>query len=265
MNGGCAKPALDPTVAVAAGSAAAAELAVALSLPLLADQEVQPHLLLLAYRDGRLQLEPADRSSGAVWVDFAGGASRHRLQGGADLVVRAIRGRSKGSLWVVDATAGLGRDAFVLAARGFQVTMIERSPLVAALLADGLQRAAQSAEPLVAEAAARLTLCCADAVEWLRGATASAPDVIYLDPMFPDERKSALPKKEMRLFQRLLAHGDDGPALLHAALQRASRRVVVKRPPKGPPLGGVLPAYVLAGKAVRFDVHALPHSAEQEA
>lgn len=244
------------TIAVLArgpDDSAAAALAARLGLPLGqgpgADAE-----LLLSYTEHGLQLQPVDGRCGAVRVDFDGAALRHRLQGGAELVAKAVRGRSREPLRVVDATAGLGRDALVLAARGFAVTMVERSPVVAALLEDGLMRAVASSENAVAAAAKQLDLVCADAVVWL-GSAAPQPDVIYLDPMFPDERKSALPRKEMQLFQLLLAHGAEDPALLVAARQAARIRVVVKRPVKGPPLAGVEPAYELSGKAVRFDVY----------
>lgn len=203
-----------------------------------------------------LELRPADGRCGAVRVDFDAPALRHRLQGGAELVARAVRGRSREPLQVVDATAGLGRDALVLAANGFAVTMIERSPIVAALLADGLARAQASEVAETAAIAARLALVCADATQWLAAVVAEArPDVVYLDPMFPDERKSALPRKEMQLFQQLLEHGPEDPQLLAAARRAARLRVVVKRPIKGPLLAGVAPSHQLSGKAVRFDVY----------
>lgn len=236
----------------------AAELADALGLLLVPQPPASTAVLLLSWQQGRLQLEPNDGRCGPVVVDFAAGANRHRQQGGLDLVVRAVRGRSSEPLRVVDATAGLGRDAFALAGRGFAVTMIERSPIVAALLADGVGRAQASGEPGVASAACRLSLQVGDATLLLPAWRGTAPDVIYLDPMFPDERKSALPKKEMRLFQQLLLPAADEADLLRSAQMTARRRVVVKRPLKGPPLAGAAPSYSLTGKAVRFDVYAMP-------
>ncbi|MDX9873728.1 MAG: class I SAM-dependent methyltransferase [Spongiibacteraceae bacterium] len=230
-------------------------LAERLQLPLIATG-APDYSLLLSYRDDVLSLEPADGSSGSIAVDFSGGASRHRLQGGAELVVRAVRGRSREPLRVVDATAGLGRDSLVLAHAGFDVTLIERSPIVAALLEDGLQRARQARDPAINAAATRMQLLQGDACRLLAQWRATRPDVIYLDPMFPDERKSALPKKEMRLFQQLLGPGND-TELLAVARTVATRRVVVKRPLKGPALSERAPSYVLSGKAVRFDVYAV--------
>src|SRR5690606_5526316 len=100
---------------------------------------------------------------------------------------------------ILDATAGWGRDSFILASLGFEVTMIERSPIVAVLLKDALKRAANN------EACKRMHLIQDDAVHYLQPlAEKNRPDVIYLDPMFPARKKSALVKKEMALLQTLL-------------------------------------------------------------
>lgn len=237
-------------------------LAAALDLPIVADAAALPAgcPAWLGFRDARLQLFPADpRQSGPVAVDFGSGAALRRAQGGAELIVKAVRGRSRQPLHIVDATAGLGRDSFVLASRGFAVTALERNPIVAALLADGLARA-RGADAGTAEIAARIELRGVEAVAYLAALKEPVrPDIVYLDPMFPPSQKSALVKKEMRLFQQLL-HGaeaaGDAAALLEAARAAARLRVVVKRPAKAPPLAGSAPDYALPGKAVRFDVYA---------
>jgi 16S rRNA (guanine1516-N2)-methyltransferase len=230
-------------------------LAQSLHLPLIDSEAALPEQFAatLAYVDDSLQLFPRDaRQSGPVCVDFCGGANRHRLRGGAELIVRAVRGRAREPLTVIDATAGLGRDSFILAGRGFDVTLLERSPVIAALLADGLRRARAADDATVATIAARMTLHCADATSWLDDHGA---DVIYLDPMFPDLGQSALAKKEMQLFQQLLLDRGDEAALLQAARAAARLRVVVKRPRKAPPLAGVAADYALEGRSVRFDVY----------
>lgn len=230
-------------------------LAQALQLPLCAPDSPLPEgaVASLVYAGDTLQLAPRDeRQSGPVEVDFCGGASRHRLQGGAELVVKAVRGRSREPLAVVDATAGLGRDSFILASRGFAVTLLERSPVIAALLDDGLRRARECGDESVAAIAARMTLQCADAVHWL---AAHDTDVVYLDPMFPDLGQSALAKKEMRLFQQLALEQGDETALLQQARCAARLRVVVKRPRKAPPLAAQPADYALEGRSVRFDVY----------
>lgn len=154
---------------------------------------------------------------------------------------------------ILDATAGLGRDAFVLASLGCEMTLIERQPLVAALLEDGLQRAALSLE--VAPIAARMRLLGGNAIALMQEWQGEAPQVIYLDPMFPHRDKSALVKKEMRLFRPLVGDDLDAPALLAAALELASHRVVVKRPRKAPAIAGSRPSYVLEGKSSRYDIY----------
>lgn len=237
----------------------AAALAARLALPL---HDVAPldsdYVAALQFCADRLQLQPADaRQSGPVFVDFCGGANAYRLQGGAELIVKAVRGRSKEMLRVLDATAGLGRDSFVLASRGLQVQMLERSPLIAALLEDGLERARHCGDTRLEAIVSQMALQPMEAGAYLTElAPSQHPDVIYLDPMFPATDKSALVKKEMRLFQQLF-HGveDDYAALLNLSRQRARLRVVVKRPRKSEPLAHAKPDYALEGKSVRFDVY----------
>lgn len=152
---------------------------------------------------------------------------------------------------MVDATAGLGRDAFVLASHGARVTLLERSALVAALLADGLRRAQEAGGPAAA-AAQRMTLQQADARQWLGERTAP---VIYLDPMYPGGPRRARPGKAMELLQRLLGEEPDPAELLAAARAAATERVVVKRPRRAPPLAGLTPHHSLTGRSTRFDVY----------
>lgn len=195
-------------------------------------------------------------AAGPVRVDFVEGAVAHRrLFGGGSgqMIAKAVGIQAGVRPWVLDATAGLGRDAFVLAELGCQVSLIERQPLIAALLEDGLQRAMCDAE--VRLIVARMRLICGNAIDLMSAWNDEPPQVIYLDPMFPHRDKSALVKKEMRLFRPLAGNDDDAPALLAAALQLATHRVVVKRPRKAPAIAGEKPAYVLEGKSSRFDIY----------
>ncbi len=162
---------------------------------------------------------------------------------------------------VVDATAGLGADGFHLAARGATVTMIERSKVLAALLADALERGRSGTMGEVAAAAAhRIELVAGDAREVLPALGAERRGVVYLDPMFSAPAGRALPPKGMALLRRVLGAGDaegadDGAELLRAARAAASRRVVVKRHLRAEPLGGVAPSGSLRGRTVRLDIY----------
>jgi 16S rRNA (guanine1516-N2)-methyltransferase len=134
--------------------------------------------------------------------------------------------------------------------------MVERSPLISLLLEDGLQRARLDAE--VGPIVSRMTLHAQEGVCWLNTLSEiERPDVIYVDPMFPHSEKSALVKKEMRLFREVVGDDEDAEALLAAALEQARFRVVVKRPRKAPCLGGQKPGYQLEGKSGRFDIYPL--------
>jgi 16S rRNA (guanine1516-N2)-methyltransferase len=152
---------------------------------------------------------------------------------------------------VLDATAGLGRDAFVLASLGASVTLVERNPVVAALLFDGLRRAA--ANPQLAAVAARMQLQHCPA--WQALATHAPVDVVFLDPMFPAREKTAQVKKEMRAFHEVVGSDDDASSLLAPALQLAKKRVVVKRPGYAAFLAGQAPTMSVTGKNNRFDVY----------
>lgn len=231
---------------------AAARWAARLGLPLGGDAA-----FALQLGDAGLQLiELGDKAPGPVRVDFVEGAMAHRRQfggGSGQMIAKAVGVQSGIRPRVLDATAGLGRDAFVLASLGCEMTLIERQALVAALLEDGLARAALSLE--VAPVVARMRLLSGNAIELMRQWQGEPPQVIYLDPMFPHRDKSALVKKEMRLFRPLVGDDLDAPALLDAALELASHRVVVKRPRKAPAIEGAKPGYVLEGKSSRYDIY----------
>ncbi len=219
-----------------------------------------PAGLTLEESDGRLSLVGDERQYGKpLSVDFVSGKAAHRRQfgGGRGQLVAKACGLSKGvTPSIVDATAGLGRDAFVLASPGAEVLMVERVQAIAALLEDGPARAAGDAE--TAPITARMQLRHGDACEALAALVASAaftPQVVHLDPMFPHREKSALVKKEMRLFRELAGTDDDAPRLLEAALAVATHRVVVKRPRKAPPIAGPAPQHTIEGKTSRYDLY----------
>ncbi|SDG74767.1 class I SAM-dependent methyltransferase [Propionivibrio dicarboxylicus] len=206
--------------------------------------------------DGLQFAELGPQASGPIRVDFLSGAVAHRRQfggGSGQMIAKAVGVQSGVRPTVLDATAGLGRDAFVLAQLGCTMTLIERQPVIAALLEDGLARAL--ADPDCAAIIGRMRLVCGDAIALMRDWEGDPPQVIYLDPMFPHRDKHALVKKEMRLFRPLAGDDDDAPALLEAALALASHRVVVKRPRKAPAISGMLPGYALEGKSSRFDIY----------
>lgn len=209
----------------------------------------------LAYINDALVLRHADLpKQGDILVDFASAAASYRRQfggGKAEAIAKACGLPKKRDLQIIDATAGLGRDALVLANLGASVTLVERNPLVAALLHDGLRRAA--ADAATAELAGRMQLYFAPALAAL--AELPAADVVYLDPMFPPREKSALVKKEMRAFHEVVGSDTDADALLAPALALAKYRVVVKRPGYAEVLAGSAPQLVVKGKNNRFDVY----------
>ena len=199
--------------------------------------------LALHFGAERLELRQAGIKTGPVYVDFLFLSKRPKQ--GKDLLAKAVGIKGNYYPTIVDATAGLGQDAFMLASYGCQVTMIERSPVIAALLQDGLQRAKNL------EAITRLQLITGDAKKVLL--ELERPDVVYLDPMYPESGKTAAKRKEMRLFRELVGDDLDVEELLEIALNTAKKRIVLKRPLKAPKLGK--PNTVYQGSTVRFDVY----------
>ncbi|SFG49535.1 class I SAM-dependent methyltransferase [Neptunomonas qingdaonensis] len=214
-----------------------------------------PLLLYVTYQGLQLQTT-GKKAPGPVWVDFLSGSVAHRRKfggGAGQMIAKAVGVKSGVRPTVLDATAGLGKDSFVLATLGCSLSMIERSPIIHALLEDGLSRAMADAE--VVEVCSRMALYQGDAIELM--GTMDRPQVVYLDPMFPHSEKSALVKKEMRVFRDVVGDDQDSALLLEAALDTATARVVVKRARKAPLIQGRAPSYQLEGKSSRYDIYAL--------
>ena len=168
-----------------------------------------------------------------------------------ELLVKAAKDRRAGNPpTAVDATAGMGEDSLLLAASGFEVFLYEADPVIAALLSDTLRRAA--AVPELAEAVGRMHFTQGDSIRAMRQLSFT-PDVVVLDPMFPERTKSAQVRKKFQLIHQLEAPSGDEAELMDAARAAGPRRIVVKRPLKGPFLADVKPSYSLKGKAVRYD------------
>ena len=196
----------------------------------------------------------------SLLADFVPMAARLK-QGtiGTELLVRAAKLKKSQYAGdrpaLLDATAGLGEDAILLAAAGFTVTMYEQNPTIAALLEDALRRAA--AEPALAEIVSRMELISADSIAAMRNLQ-TPPDVIYLDPMFPGRKKSARIKKKFQLLQQLETPCTNEAELLDAAVAAHPHKIVIKRPARGPYLAGRKPDYSISGSAVRYDCLVLP-------
>lgn len=243
---------------------AAAALAAALGWPVIALSDRLDYDYLLIYQSQQLELCPGDvRLHGPVYVDFVEGKAGYRLrsqEGRKQPLGRAIGLKPGYHPRVIDGTAGLGRDGFVLASLGCQVTLVERSPVIAALLRDGLDRAGQDpvVGPIVRE---QLSLVEADTASYLGSLPEAArPDVVYLDPMYPHRQKSALVKKEMRAFRAVVGEDPDAGKMLAAALTCARKRVAVKRPKGAEPLPGPAPSLEISSPNTRYDIYLIPQT-----
>jgi len=218
--------------------------------------------LLLNFSADFIELRDTCNDS-AIHVDFVGGALQHRRKyggGRGQTIARAIglkQGVTPPSL--VDATAGLAKDAFVFACLGCPVTLIERSPVIARLVEDAMQRASDDDDfaPFIAQG---FTLINNNAIDYLSQLdNNSRPDVVYLDPMYPERKKSASVKKNMQILQKLLGHDEDSDKLLAAALACAKKRVVVKRPKGSAALSANKPDISYESKKTRYDAYIIKH------
>lgn len=209
---------------------------------------------------------------GAIQAEFAAGSVNHRRHfggGKSQLIAKAVgikAGITKPS--VLDLTAGMGKDGFVLASLGCDVTLVERNKVVYELLADGLRRAqtvARQHDEQLLEIISRMRLVESNSLRYMQSLAdhyreckkVARPDVVYLDPMFPQRTKTAQVKKEMKAFHAIVGGDADADTLIEAALQIACYRVVVKRPKKAPVLAGMTPGYELSGKTCRYDIYPL--------
>lgn len=188
------------------------------------------------------------------YIDFLSGKLAYRREHVSlrtESLARALGLTHSNQPKIIDATAGFARDSFILASLGFEITLLERSPIVYKLVKDGIERALDN--PYVGPIVNRLHLIQTDAINWLQEIT-EPPELIYLDPMFPERKNSAKVKKEMQLLQNLLGEEDDAETLLKQALACATRRVVVKRPRLAKSLLES-PSFSIKGSSCRFDVY----------
>lgn len=212
--------------------------------------------LFLLLNDAGLSLQQGGRKApGASQVDFSQPALLSRLKSGDKMLSKALGCKRGKPYRILDATAGFGVDAALMASMGFDITLLERNPVVAQLLGDGIRRAQSHSDNVLQHVSQRLHLAEQDSLALLAGEQRF--DVIYLDPMFPERKKSALVKKGMQYFHQIVGSDEDADALLPLALERANYRVVVKRPRVAPFLADTSPSFQLSGKAHRYDVYAL--------
>jgi len=192
-------------------------------------------------------------------VDFIDAGLTHRrlTSGKSQGIAKAIGLNKLKSPTVLDTTAGLGKDAFILASLGCTVTLLERSPIIHALLEDGFRRGLESADEGVIKIINKMTLISIDAKDYLENIISGKqdkPDVIYLDPMFPARTKSAKVKKDISLLQQVLGIDEDFDEVFKAARLCTKYRVVVKRPGKISKNIELKPSFQIEGKSAHFDV-----------
>jgi 16S rRNA (guanine1516-N2)-methyltransferase len=232
----------------------AQQLAKKLAVPFyLSVNEKVKEEFFLSYRDGCLKLlDKGQLKKGGLIVNIAprsGEQPTYPAPKQGELA-KALGRKTK---TIIDATTGWGQDALFIFRMGYQLQCIERSPIMAVLLADAFLRLSQC-EWMKKLALSPPVLKQGNAINLL-SQLETTPDCIYLDPMFaPKRKKSALAKKPMQVLQQLLGHDEDKEQLFTAAIAATAKRVVVKSPDYAAPLGGK-PDESFKGKLVRYDVY----------
>ena len=235
----------------------AKSLADQLSIPLTDDAQHAGYLLIaepsLPYITNSLA-----KSATRIFIDFCAGSNRHRQQFGGgknQTLARAVGLNKNKQLHVLDATGGFAADAFVFASLGAKVCLLERNPVMHFLIEDGLRRAAQV--PNVASICTRINLQLADAGQFMATLPIAEhqPDVVYLDPMYPQRGKTASVKKNMAFLHQLLGSDPPSDDLLLLARRYSRKRVVVKRPKNAPYLEGQTPSGELTSTNTRYDIY----------
>lgn len=235
---------------------AAQNLAKQYLLPYIESSQQEKFAFILILSEKGLTLKNIEHKDwGNLKIDFLKGTIGYRLrhiQGQKQLLAKAIGSKTHSKASILDLTAGLGSDGFIFAQLGFVVTLLERSPIIAALLQDGLDRALNDKK----YSASKIQLIHSEAKIYLNQIdTGKLPDIIYLDPMYPHSNKSALAKKEMRFLRQIVGDDTDAQTLLPLALTHARKRVIVKRARSAPFLSTLKPQHSILGKQLRFDIY----------
>ncbi|CAL4044089.1 class I SAM-dependent methyltransferase [Buchnera aphidicola] len=216
----------------------------------------QNALMALIIKNNRLEIFKRDEPNlGNFWIDFAHKKLIYRIQSQVlkkEAIAKAIGIKKNNYLNVVDATAGLGKDALVLTALGCKVCMIERNPIVAALLEDALKRnyPYNNINLLLKE---KMSLIYASSLSILKKLKYK-PDVTYLDPMYPITKKNMV-KKDMYFLRLLIGEDKDSGDLLTLARKCSKKRVIVKRQLYAPYLSGIKTKNAIISKKHRFDIY----------
>lgn len=194
------------------------------------------------------------RVAAVLRVDFVEGSVAHRLRFGGGRgqdLAKAMGLRAGKTPMIIDATAGLGRDSFLLASLGAKVTLIERSEEMHMLLTQGMERAAREGGQF-REIIGRMTLLKGDAKDLIPELSGEA---ILIDPMHPERRNSALVRQDLRQVRDIVGNDDDAADLVRLAIKHARKRVVLKWPAKADPIAGVQKCtHQIRGKTTRYDV-----------
>lgn len=243
----------------------AAELAMRLQVSVFDNKTryIEPNAIIIIDDKGiALQISSQNKEK-PIFIDFCSEKMLYRQRNSGtrkEAIARAVGLKTGQPLNILDATAGLGGDSFILSSLGANVTMLERNKLIHLLLEDAMLRAASN--EVTADIISRMRLLNADSIQFLQNVVyypsegyGLRPDVVYMDPMFPDKTKTALNKKEMRVFREIAGADEDIRQLLENALKVAKKRVVIKRPRNSSYVNSLVPDFAVEGKSSRFDVY----------
>ena len=187
-------------------------------------------------------------------VDFASKKMQSRVEtlSKSDLLIKAV-GANTNPAHIIDATAGLGTDSFLLASAypDAKLDLIEENPLIHKLLQSGINNLSNN----LSNNLKLHNKNSDDIIPKLEPA-----DVIYLDPMFADNSFKGQVKKPMQWLHEICPPPSDENLnkLCSIALKYAKKRVIIKRAKNAPVIkidNKIDPNHQIVGKSVRYDVY----------
>jgi 16S rRNA (guanine1516-N2)-methyltransferase len=197
----------------------------------------------LYFSEGKLQFHST--LLGEMSFDFDDLYQYHQRQNYAlskEPLARALGIKGAGEKRVIwDTTCGTGKDTLLIHFFGAKLTSFERNPAIYLMLKDALRRYPLEFDLIFGDASTMTP-------------PSVRPEVIYYDPMYPSKKKSALPRKEMRIFKEMVGEDLDSKEFLEWAMGTATERVVVKRPTEALPIKEK-PSASYIGKSTRYDMY----------
>ena len=160
-------------------------------------------------------------------------------------------GKTKNSLKIFDATAGLLSDAMIFLSLGHKVVAVEQSKIIFLLVDDAIKRAKNEIPFLK-----NINLINANSLDIYKSSK-ELFDIVYLDPMYPILKKNIKKSGDLNSLRSILKIENiliDEDSLIDGFMKTDYKKLVLKRPLKAKKLHSNI-NYQVKGKSTRFDIY----------